>query len=85
MRETQYSIGSCPLCRVGDVIIVKSTKTAAYLLMCDECDLIWNNPSDALDYHRSVKYDPDLGYFSSTVTEEELEESGWQKHVIRLL
>jgi hypothetical protein len=85
MRETLYSIGSCPHCRQGDVIIVKDTRTGNYFLICDECDLVWKNPVDALDYNLSLNFDRELEHLSWTVTEEELDESGWRQHVIRLL
>jgi hypothetical protein len=85
MRETLYSIGSCPLCWEGDIIIVKDTRRGVYVLICDECDLVWKNPRDALDYNLSLNYDCEPEHLNWTVTEEELDESGWRQHVIRLL
>ncbi len=85
MQEILYSIGSCPFCRVGDAIIVKNTKTGIYVIVCEECQRVWNNPDDALACAPSIDYGNEQRHLSWTVTEEELEESGWQKHVIRLL
>jgi hypothetical protein len=85
MQETLYSIGNCPFCRDGDVIIVKDTRTDIYFVVCDECQRVWNNPGEAIACAPSIDFINELRYLSWTVTEEELDESGWRSNVTHYL
>ena len=70
---------SCPLCRQGMQEILKELSSGTLYICCDECDLEWPNPEDALaDIHRSRdKYGR-----SVDATPEEIKAAGWNKYLI---
>lgn len=44
--ENNLHIGWCPFCDQGWVNAVKDSVNGKLILLCYECDTIWNNPYD---------------------------------------
>ena len=49
--KPQFNIGQCPICRQGLLLIVKGKDNDEPRIICDDCDLQWKTPSDALSDH----------------------------------
>lgn len=46
---TYYSIGECPLCDgQGRVTFARSRADRSFLVFCDECELSWRRPEEAI-------------------------------------
>lgn len=43
-----YRIGFCKICRQGVLEILKEPSTGKLYIHCEECELLWTNPTDAL-------------------------------------
>ena len=43
-----YHVGSCLICQQGLLEILKDAQTGKIYICCDECEVEWENPSDAL-------------------------------------
>ena len=42
------SIGECPVCRQGELIVVKDPAREMLLVICDDCESQWDSPENAV-------------------------------------
>lgn len=72
---TKISIGECPVCRQGQLLIVKDTRTGNLLVMCDDCGSQWKSPELAASYETVMKDEVNNVVDPSP---EEVEAYGWR-------
>ena len=76
-----FHIGWCPFCNQGWVNIVKDTSSNNLILLCDECDTIWNSPDDfKLNNPITREFEVKLEVPSIS----EIQKVGWDKLIISL-
>ena len=46
--NNQYYIGMCMICHQGMLEIVKEKSSGKLFVVCDECEVEWENPDNAL-------------------------------------
>ena len=79
--ELKFHIGWCPFCNQGWISIARYSVSNRLLLLCEECDTIWENPDD-------IKNDKPLisNSFLGQVQEpefNEIQKAGWDKFLIK--
>lgn len=48
-NQSYYKIASCPICKQGYLEIVKELKTGKIFICCDECEIEWETPEEAIE------------------------------------
>lgn len=79
MNTKILSVGRCPICGQGDVIVVKERSSNDLLLICDDCESQWINPEalfSGSDPIKDERHDLD-----DNVSDKEINEVGWGKYV----
>ncbi|MCK7544073.1 hypothetical protein MLC59_07815 [Marinobacter bryozoorum] len=75
------SIGECPVCRQGELIVVKDPAREMLLVICDDCESQWDSPENA------VKGGPPLMDEAESLQDAsygDLENAGWSDLVEHL-
>ena len=78
MKNTLH-IGWCPNCNHGWVDIVKDSNHARLLLLCDECDTVWEKPEDISLNKPATDI---LTGLISAPTLEEVQRVEWDKYIV---
>jgi len=79
----------CPICEHGAVGFVFCADTADMILMCDECDSVWLDPTTTTDQAAQFTEPPDFivpGLPCSLLrsrwaTRQEIAQRGWADHI----
>lgn len=77
----EYKVAWCPYCDQGWVEIVQDSITEKLLLLCSECDTVWEKPEDiALDK-------PSTGHLVINLVKKpvlaDIQAIGWDQNIIR--
>jgi hypothetical protein len=72
----EFFIGECPVCRQGQLIIVKDLNTDRLLVVCDDCGSQWDSPELASSYE-TVRKDEVSKVVEPTLAEIRI--AGWEK------
>ena len=78
MAEKQQTIGSCPICKQGMVMVEKEISSGKMILHCDECEAEWENPEDALKGENGTRFKYGR---TADPTYEEILAIGWGKYL----
>lgn len=70
----EFKIGWCPFCNQGWAEIVKDTSNDELLVMCSECDTVWNTPQDFKKNSPNPNY-----HFNGKITDPVIEEIIFKK------
>jgi hypothetical protein len=49
------SIGVCPLCSQGRLIIARDNASGALYVLCEECESEWTSPEESNDIHAASR------------------------------
>jgi hypothetical protein len=79
MNTKIYSVGRCPICGQGDVIIVKEKSSNNLLLICDDCESQWKNP--VILFSGGEPIEDERHGLEAKVSDEEVKFVGWEKYV----
>lgn len=74
-----YSVGRCPICGQGDVLIVKEEKSGNLSLMCDDCESQWENPT--ILFSTCEPLTDEKNDLTTAVDDGEIKAVGWEKYV----
>ena len=77
--ENNFHVGWCPFCNQGWINIYKDSGNDKFLLLCDECDTIWDDPK--FGTNNSIKYN--LVETLKIPSMKELQEIEWDKFLIQ--
>ncbi len=72
----------CPICDQGWVEILKDTNTSSLLVVCHECESEWISP-DKIQVETVLPYSTRTGPLTQA-NDNELEEKGWEKFVLKI-
>ena len=78
-----HSVGRCPLCGQGEVIIVKENLTNDLLLICDDCESQWENPMVLISGGDPI--DQEYSNLDEKISDEEIKRAGWDKYIKRYI
>lgn len=73
-----YKIASCPICKQGYLEIVKEEKTGKIFICCDECEIEWETPEEAIGGRNGTRFK-----FGKVIepTMNEISILNWQKYI----
>ena len=72
-----YYIGTCPFCdNQGRAFIVKEISTKQLLVLCEECDTVWDSPQKFLQNDPNIAKTQN-GNRIEDVNFEEIKKEGW--------
>ena len=76
--NTEFNIGTCPVCGQGLLLIAKAFESNTLLVICDDCETQWSTPVAALS-----GIDPIHDEFATVenATLEEIETAGWRNYI----
>ena len=75
MEVKKFNIGSCGYCHQGLLEIVMEEKTGHIFICCDECDVEWDDPEDALEMENATRFKYGKIIYP---TEEQARELNWK-------
>lgn len=76
----EFSIGGCCFCNQGVAEIVKDVTNNELLIMCSECDTIWNSPQDFNSNNPNINKMKTVKKVTDP-TLEEIKAKGWEKFI----
>jgi hypothetical protein len=79
MNTKIHSVGRCPICGQGDVIIVKERLSNNLLLICHDCESQWENPEILLSGGEPMK--EEKSNLEDAINNDEIKFAGWEKYV----
>jgi hypothetical protein len=79
MNTSIHSIGRCPICGQGDVIVVKERSSDDLLLICDDCESQWENPE--ILFSGGEPMQEEKSNLDDLVSDDEIKLAGWEKYV----
>lgn len=73
------SIGICPICKQGQLLIEKVLLSKKLIICCDECEAEWTKPEDAL-----LGINGSRDKFGKSVNADlsEVSQLGWEQYII---
>lgn len=80
MVNYKNKVAWCPICNQGWVEIVKDVETNELLLMCDECENEWDQPSEVKSFNARTEINDSR---VTSPTDEEIQRVNWEKYIIK--
>ena len=74
------SVGLCPICGQGRLIIARDDVSGALYVLCEECESEWASPEES---HHIEKASQDTHGASTMLEREELRDHPWMKFLLR--
>ena len=72
--KTEYNIGECPICGQGLLIVARDVDQKILLIICDDCEMQWNDPISALAGASPI--DPEYRAVEDA-NEDDIRRKGW--------
>lgn len=75
----KYTVSVCPFCEgEGEVIIMKEKRTKKLYLYCNECETLWESPSD---FFESKCLPQNTDVLIEEASFDEIKENNWDKYI----
>ena len=74
----EFYVGQCLVCQQGMLEIVKDKATGKIIVICDECEVEWDNPNDALSKTNGTR---DKYGIVTEVTLNEIQKLDWDRYL----